>query len=196
MGKGRALIHPHRRQLGAVPDKHQSAVHAGADKTDEVIQQIAGAEKRGLALPLGINPYERSLIHHEKGILRFVGTEGETAEAVTPDRFLAIYAFMYGLGGAPGKRAEHFGGPSRRGEKHGIDSVVFQGFDYSSNSGSLAGTGISVDHQDVGIISGKEFPHGVEKPGLARCRIESEPTQKSLLEESCPIHSVRSCFLL
>ena len=70
--------------MGGISDKDHPAVHPAAQIQDQVLQKISRPKDRGRGLIPPVHADKGYLIHDKERILRFIRSQGESAEAVVP----------------------------------------------------------------------------------------------------------------
>ena len=90
---------------------------------------------------------------------------------------------VYGVCRSFGNTGKHFRRPSRRGQKHRRRPEITQSGNHRPHGARLTGTRISVDHQNVRIITGDKLSHLPEKPVLTFSRSERELLEKTFVKK-------------
>ena len=83
---------------------------------------------------------------------------------------------------------KHLRCTSCRSKKDRIGPYILQTGDHCRYSRRLAGAGITIDHQNIRIVTGHEISNIVEQRILARCRFCIEALDEFVLEKARPVH--------
>ena len=106
------MCQANRGQLGVVSYHDQFAVFTATDVSDQIVQQMAAAENRGIPPEIGEH---RSLVHDEYGIPFFVYIQFEP-DPVGSQAFLTVDLFVYRIGMGVGRYRENFSRPAGGGQ--------------------------------------------------------------------------------
>ena len=143
--QGRTQRSSHGRQLGVVPDQHQSAALARVHKLHEVVEQApvlkaAGREPRRL-------PDHGRFVHHKEGVRSLVGHQ-PVARAAVRRAHGTVDVPVNGRRGLAGMFGQDLGGPPRGSQEHATLTHLPQRADHSAHRGGLSGPRVA--SQDEG----------------------------------------------
>ena len=93
--QGRTGLKAYRRKLSGISYQDDLTFHTSPDKRYQVFKKITGAESCCRLLLSCVYANQRNLIDNEKSFLILVWSQAELTEAISSDRFLAIYMLMY-----------------------------------------------------------------------------------------------------